>query len=1101
MKFSFFKRARQQQELPTFRTFSQDGVRIHRGRVALDAATASAASTLETEDTSLLLEQLEEEGFATTDGDGALIPWDQLYALLECADHASSLSILRLPPVAKVAPVLKSHDSLTDANFAITVDGWIDGDGHYLGSLPLSGAAIRLPAGHALLGKTAWEVLQAVAAFHRRPAAARNDADHRRAWGQIRRKALAAHARLDDFLYRSVVLTPEKLDIGLRRGDIGTTKVVEIVPDFAGAPPNWLEVFDRQGDVSDRYDIPTAEGIAQVLVTPQVKTVLTQIKRLAQRRVAGSRAEAFVVNPFAALGEDAAAVIDPDRFEKARADAGLLFDRFTASISFDAAGYPESVGIRIESAMDAETASGGFHAFGDDRELEQFINAVERNLDRNLQLCAWKMYEFELLGNTRDELDKLRKALAQRQAPRILISQASVYDLSRYCSRVEDIGVEKPYYSPAIARKTDEEGWFPENILPVIVCSPEGASAPVAIPVTPLVQDQIETGLAEAKAAGKDSFSLAGFPAPLKVQEAEMILQTFSAAMADVKADRFEPDTSGGKKDAPRKSLVVKANIAGIDYEEARRDVLSAFPATPALPASLRPGVALLDHQQAGVARLQHLFAKSPEHCRGVVLADDMGLGKTLQLLAVIACAFERNPHLEPALVVAPVSLLENWQEEVGKFFKDGSLPILTVYGDAARKIRVPRESIDAQLKSDGLVKFLVPGWRGDARLVLTTYETLRDLEFSFAEESWSIMVCDEAQRIKNPNAMVTRAAKKQNVRFKVACTGTPVENTLADLWCLFDFVQPGLLGALNSFSHRYRKPIEAKTEKEKERVVELRQRIAPQVIRRTKAEVATNLMPKRELECRIPISAFQRSLYANSLAAFRHRQDEPDADGPFGNALSLLHYLRLICTDPNGHGVEARLVPLEDYRVKAPKLSWLMEKLTEIRRRDEKVIVFCEFRAIQRLLKHYIGQAFGISPDIINGDTTASTTASDSRQKRIRAFQDKAGFGVLILSPVAVGFGVNIQAANHVIHYTRTWNPAKEDQATDRAYRIGQTKEVHVYYPVAFADDFTTFDVKLHRLLEYKRELAKDMLNGSGDVRPGEFNVLEMVPKTSNKL
>ncbi len=168
--------------------------------------------------------------------------------------------------------------------------------------------------------------------------------------------------------------------------------------------------------------------------------------------------------------------------------------------------------------------------------------------------------------------------------------------------------------------------------------------------------------------------------------------------------------------------------------------------------------------------------------------------------------------------------------------------------------------------------------------------------------------------------------------------------------------------------------------------------------------------------------------------------------------------------------------------------MPWLLNKLQEIRRRGEKAIIFCEFRAIQRLLSKYVEEVFGFSPDIINGDTTASATASDSRQKRIKAFQIRPGFGVIILSPIAVGFGVNIQGANHVIHYTRTWNPAKEDQATDRAYRIGQDKDEFVYYPVTRADDFKTFDVKLHELLAYKRTLAEDMLNGSGDIAAADF-------------
>ena len=229
-------------------------------------------------------------------------------------------------------------------------------------------------------------------------------------------------------------------------------------------------------------------------------------------------------------------------------------------------------------------------------------------------------------------------------------------------------------------------------------------------------------------------------------------------------------------------------------------------------PEGLRSAVELMRHQVEGVAWLQHLFRKTASRCRGAVLADDMGLGKTLQLLTLLAWAFERDPNLPSALVVAPVSLLENWAKEAEKFLTPGTLPLLVAYGDELARLRVPRQSVDEQLRKEGLVKFLNPGWRDGAKLVLTTYETLRDLEFAFAAVKWSVMVCDEAQRIKNPNAITTRSAKKMNVLFRVACTGTPVENTLTDLWCLFDYVQPGLLGALNAFGERYRRPIEAET-------------------------------------------------------------------------------------------------------------------------------------------------------------------------------------------------------------------------------------------------------------------------------------------------
>lgn len=1046
------------------------------------------------------LSQLEDEGFASPVEGGYAVAWDVLYDLRRHRDHADALAMLSLPEVVEAIPALSSRGSLEDEAFSIALDGW------RIGSRLLSDARLEGPVllheGHrALLTPEAWALVKEVRAFTRRPVDERSGQAHRLAWGRIRRLAVEANANLDAFLHKTVVLTPEKLAIGIRKVQLADDTVIEVQPTFDGAPEDWMSRFDIQASVKARYDIPTADGIVQVVIAPKVRTVLEEIKRLPGRRVAGARAQAFILNPYAALGEDANAVIDEEQFEAARAAAGLDYERFLPQFERDALGYPLKVGLLIETASTAGPSSSET-IWLDDAGLAKFAKGLKAALARNFQLFGWEGYDLELQGDTPEHLAQLEQAIESRRRPQVLITYAQVYDLTHYASRVQEIGFEKAYYSPFIAKKKEDDGWFPENIVNIISWTPEGETELVSMPVSPEALAELQQKVAVAKAAGKTEVNVPGVPKPMPVSEAERITQTFDEARHDAyegKLDPEKPKRNPNGKPVKRKSPVLLSNIAGIDYAEERLQALSAAGREPDLPASLRPEYSLLPHQREGVAWLQTLFeARTNYNCRGAVLADDMGLGKTFQLLTLMAWAIERDPGVEPMLVVAPVSLLENWKEEAAKFFRPGALPILTAYGDDLAKLRVPAASIDARLRTeDGLTKFLRPGWLGDARIVLTTYETLRDLEFSFATQRWSMMVCDEAQKIKNPAAMVTRAAKKQNVAFKIACTGTPVENTLADLWCLFDYVQPGLLGALNDFGRRYRKPIEAKTDEEKARVEELRKLIAPQILRRTKAEVARDLPRKIVVEpCRrLPLSAKQRELYCRAIELFK-RRNEPGANVPFKNHLGLLHYLRLICTDPRRHGLDVfKPEPLTDYRSRAPKLDWLLTELKGIERKGEKVIVFCEFRNIQRLLQHYIEEAFRIRPDIINGDTAASASHAQSRQKRIRAFQEKPGFGVIILSPVAVGFGVNIQAANHVVHYTRTWNPAKEDQATDRAYRIGQTRDVYVYYPVVQADDFTTFDVKLDRLLDIKRVLASDMLNGSGDLKPGEFGLDDVAP------
>lgn len=1049
------------------------------------------------------LAQLQDDGYAVDNGDDLIIDWDSLYEAMQSPNYAELSSVLSLPPLTGARPILGSSNSLTDSHFAISIMGWED----------IGGAAREFNAVGAVLTRndvvelmqpSQWKLFREVIKFARRNLDERGDLAHRQAWGRIRKLAIVAEARLDDFLHRSVVLTPESLQIGLRKSShLAGDSVIEIEPLFSGAPSDWLKHFDSARAVQDRYDIVTPKGIVQVLISPQVKTVLEEIKRLPLRRVAGSRAQAFILNPYATLGEDAKNVIVEEQFEQARHQAGLQYERFLPVVERDATGYPIRAGLLVET-MSASGPASSENLWLADAELGDFIKKLSHSVSRGFQLLGWEGYDFELAGDTTRHLAELEAVLVERSAPApsTMVSYAQVHDLTAYSSRIEGIGVEKPYYSPYIAKKKDDDGWFPENVLPIIAYIPDGTNEPVAVPATKKSLEQLRLAILKARDGGKDVVELPWLPKPMEIGEAEDISRIFDEVLGRVGKGKFDPKiipTEPKEKPGPRKTLILRANIQALDYEEVRREALLALPTVPEFPTSLRPECVLLPHQREGLAWLQHLYKLQSEYqVRGAVLADDMGLGKTLQLLSFMAWLVEINPDTDPMLVVAPVSLLENWMEEADKFLLTDSLPILMAYGDSLKPLRVPRDAVDSKLRTeDGLVKFLKPKWVGTAKVVLTTYETLRDLEFSFAAERWSVMVCDEAQRIKNPAAMVTRSAKKQNVGFKVACTGTPVENTLADLWCLFDFIQPGLLGALNDFGQRYRKPIEAKSDEELARVEELRVRISPQILRRTKAEVAKDLPQKIIVDaCRkLPLSIAQRSLYAKAIDDFKKRND-PMVQSPFKNHLGLLQYLRLICTDPRRHGLTVfKPEPLEQYRAKAPKLAWLLAQLQTIKSKGEKVIVFCEFRNIQRLLQHYIQETFGVRPDIINGDTSASSTNTASRQKRIKAFQEAPGFGVIILSPVAVGFGVNIQGANHVVHYTRTWNPAKEDQATDRAYRIGQKKNVYVYYPVVFAEDFHTFDVKLDQLLTKKRELANDMLNGSGDLTPMDFKIGDVIP------
>ena len=1034
--------------------------------------------------------------------------WVDLYALLDRPEHEAGLRTLGLPEFADLIPTLRADGGLADPDFRIGIEGW-HLDGRALGAVTLCGPLARHGTNAWLLKPRSYALVRAIQACL--ADADRSAANNRRHWGAIRAAALAAQARMDQFLTFTIVLSPETLHIHLERNQVAETGVVEVQPWFAGAPESWLDEFDRFGEVPELYRLMDGERLVEVVVTPKVRRVLRAIKAMPGRRVAGAFAEKFLANPFAALGEDASEVIDEAQFERARRDAGIEFVRFTAHCAMQE-DVVVHAGVLVQTlAADAPTST--IETFGSPAELEAFVRRVESKIKTGQELCEWRGHQLQLTGDVHEQLDNLRGVYKLWTAPRVHIKAADVLDLKRYAERVAGIGVQAAIVSPHIP-KPDSDPWFPaisDAPLDVSMVSiPLDGGTTIELLIDKKVYQTLRSSVEAAERTGKSHVDVPGAEGLVSVERIrnvlEQLAQRFDKQGGD---DRFIIDgksrneRNDKKSPSERQELLIRLNVDQAEYREARASELKFDAATPPrLPATLQSCIELKDHQKVGVAWMQHLLGKAP-CCRGAVLADDMGLGKTLQLLAVIAAELERDPGMDPVLVVAPVSLLENWKAEADKFFRPGALPLLMLYGEALAGLRASRTEIEATLLEKGFTRFLRDGWLESAKVVLTTYETLRDLEFSLAAVRWSIMICDEAQKIKNPAAMVTRSAKKQNVGFRIACTGTPVENSLADLWCLFDYVQPGLLGALNEFSTKYRRPIECKPRSGDvdaqglEQIEALRALIEPQILRRLKVDVAKDLPRKIVVnEARqLRMSPFQRSLYGKAIEFYRLRND-PLTASPFKNQLGLLHYLRQVCTNPyeigrNASGIRAgaAIESVAESRRKNPKLDWLLTTLQGIRSRAEKAIVFCEFREMQLMLAHCIKAVLGVSPDIINGDTTTSVKSADSRQKRIDAFQAKPGFGVIILSPVAVGFGVNIQAANHVIHFSRTWNPAKEDQATDRAFRIGQTRDVYVYCPVIGADEFVTFDVKLDQLLAYKRELSQDMLNGTGDVTPGDFD------------
>lgn len=521
-------------------------------------------------------------------------------------------------------------------------------------------------------------------------------------------------------------------------------------------------------------------------------------------------------------------------------------------------------------------------------------------------------------------------------------------------------------------------------------------------------------------------------------------------------------------------------------------------------------------HQDEGINwLLAHLeSAKSSGADGGALLADDMGLGKTFMALVGIEewyrrCKLQGHPE-KPTLIVAPLSLLENWQAEVGETFHKSPFSDIVVlqagadlpaYRVAGSGRETQQEFTEGDLiseqdeiryslkvgKSFGYERLDMP-----RRLVLTTYQTLRDYQFSLSRIDWGIVAFDEAQNLKNPNALATRAAKGLKSDFKLLATGTPVENSLKDFWCLLDTATPGLLGAWQDFRKTYISPITS-AEADQVRQIkidvgsQLRGTVGDFMLRRTKASHLKGLPEKRIFtgDENSLDGLFKPDLAGVMRGAQLHHYEEiidavrsSTVEDRRSLVLPSLHKLKVTSIH---HDIEAkRPVPdsakeLVVQAEKSIKIQSTLATLKDVEKRGEKAIIFATTKAVQAYVSALVTSVFRIPVDIVNGDTKAVPSKRDTQTRKviIDRFQAAPGFGVIVMSPVAAGVGLTVVGANNVIHLERHWNPAKEAQATDRVYRIGQEKNVNVYMPMALHPSSKSFDLKLNGLLVNKVDLS----------------------------
>ena len=496
-------------------------------------------------------------------------------------------------------------------------------------------------------------------------------------------------------------------------------------------------------------------------------------------------------------------------------------------------------------------------------------------------------------------------------------------------------------------------------------------------------------------------------------------------------------------------------NAAAINAYAQRYRSNAEIPAVvvpPSFSATLRP------YQQQGVDWLQNLRTNDLDG----FLADDMGLGKTIQIIAHIVVEQTAGRLDRPALIVVPTSLVTNWATELAKFAPHLDVQILHGLDRHARRAEL-----------------------ADVHVVITTYNVLsRDIE-EMKLLPWHLVVLDEAQVIKNPDSKSTKAVCQLDTRHRICLSGTPIENNLQELWSEFAFLMPGLLGDRKGFTKRFRTPIEKNNDVI--RRAQLIRRIKPFLLRRTKSQVATDLPPKHTILRRINLAPAQRELYETIRGTLYDKVREQIAELTPARSriivLDALLKLRQVCCDP-------RLVKIPSARLvnASSKLDNLLEMTSEMIAEGRRILLFSQFTSMLDLIKPRLTEV-GIKFVELRGDTR-------NRAEPVRVFEN-GDVPLFLISLKAGGQGLNLTSADTVIHYDPWWNPAAEDQASDRAHRIGQTKPVFVYKLIA-AD---TVEDRILDLQQRKASLANIALGEEdGSISGIEMDDLEFLFGTSEK-
>lgn len=639
-------------------------------------------------------------------------------------------------------------------------------------------------------------------------------------------------------------------------------------------------------------------------------------------------------------------------------------------------------------------------------------------------------------------------------------------ETQQYSERVLGLGVWERPALPWLQNKAGQ--WLPEGFAlklrdKTLIFSQEGV-------------EQLSHQVQAAKVEGHETVAVMGTDYSVsEVEGALAHIAPVDSASVGIDQTGEEPGQTASDEvltQDDRQVLLIRQNLEDADYVLAAPRRIASIPLE--VPSALMGSTRAKPHQQTGLSWLLNAWVAGRP---GVLLADDMGLGKTFQALGFLAWTranrkYQATPltplQRGPILIVAPTALLNNWIAEAEQHLAPDALgDRMDAFGPGLKRLKRPQSeswSPEDSLDTDALKR---------ADWILTTYETLADNHRAFARVGYSVAVFDEMQKVKDPRTINTHAAKAMNADFVLGLTGTPIENRLEDLWCIMDRVAPGFLGDLKRFS-------EAHTEDQPDNLKALKYKLdepqadgPPMMLRRMKENHIEGLPEKKIMSYQTHMPGAQAEAYMDAVRSAQA------GERSHGAMLKAIHALRGISLHPEG-GREVDPYDTQSVATwlgQSARLTRAIEILRQVKSAGDKALIFIEDRAVQKAFAGVVVTLFDLhaEPTIINGEVPGHR-----RQEYVKRFQEaKKGFDLLVLSPKAAGIGLTITAANHVIHLSRWWNPAVEDQCNDRCYRIGQDKPVTIHLPIAIHPVLgdASFDVTLDRLLSRKRSLSRNML------------------------